>query len=207
MSTSPSTIPKCAYRPCSVTGPNVPKLKCNAVLCERVIHSYCYNHCVLHKHLLPHFIQSNPEHPFLHVACKKQCYGKIMQHVASMALDPEDWNIPWNRDGKNGPDNPENLENILITWLQHPGNYSKFRSPPCGKTKGAVCKDICKKLQAAGTLKLCRAAAVLLKVQLMEKLFCETHEWVNNTGVGVLESDGPVTFREAVKKGLPTTTT
>ena len=34
----------------------------------------------------------------------------------------------------------------------------------------------------------------------MEGAFRDAHDWVNNTGVGVLERDGQVTFEDAVKK-------
>jgi hypothetical protein len=99
------------------------------------------------------------------------------------------------------------LEYIIIAWLQHQGNYNKFCSLPSGKTKVAVCEEVSKTINLAGTLKIRKASSVQLKIQAMERAFRDAHFWVNNTGVGVLERDGQVTFEKAVKKDLATTMT
>jgi hypothetical protein len=117
-----------------------------------------------------------------------------------MSVNPEERNIPWNRDGHGGGDDPNNSENILIAWLQSPGNYKKFRSPPSGMTKIAVCEEISRKIDRAGTLKVRKAPSVVLKIKAMEGAFRDAHDWATNTGVGVLASDGRVTFEEAVTK-------
>ncbi len=208
MATSPVALAtKCHYRSCGVVGPNTPRINCYAPGCDRAFHSYCYDLGVLRKNILGHFDTSNLEAPFSKIACKKECYKKAFCHHANVTADPEDRNIPWNRDGGEGDDDPNNSENILIAWLQHPGNYSKFRSPPSGKTKVAVCEEVSKKINQANTLKIRKAPSVQLKIQAMEGAFRDAHDWVNNTGVGVLERDGQVTFEEAVKKDLATTTT
>jgi hypothetical protein len=77
-----------------------------------------------------------------------------------VTADPEDRNIPWNRDGREGDDDPNNSENIIIAWLKHPGNYAKFRSPPSGKTKVAVCEEVSKKINLANTLKIRKAPSI-----------------------------------------------
>jgi hypothetical protein len=64
----------------------------------------------------------------------------------------------------------------------------------------AVCEEISKKIKQANILKIRKAPSVQIKIQVMEGSFREAHDWVNNTGVGVLERDGQVTFEEAVKK-------
>jgi hypothetical protein len=140
------------------------------------------------------------EAPFLKIACKKECYKKAFCHHANMTANPEDRNIPLNRDGHEGSNDPNNSENIIIAWLQHPGDYNKFRSPPSGKTKVAACEAVSKKINQADILKIRKAPSVQLKIQAMEGAFHDAHDWVNNTGVGVLERDGQVTFEEAVKK-------
>jgi hypothetical protein len=154
------------------------------------------------KNNLNHSDEDNAEHPFLKIECKKGCYKKALRHQANMPADPEDRNIPWNHDGREGRQDLNNSKNILIAWLRHPGNYNKFRSPPSGQTKVVVCKDVCKKIHAANTLKIRHAPSVLMKIQYMESSFRNVHDWVNNTGVGVRERDGQVTFEDAVKKTL-----
>jgi hypothetical protein len=64
----------------------------------------------------------------------------------------------------------------------------------------AVCEEISKKIKQAGTLKIRKAPSVQCKIQGIEASFREAHDWVNNTGVGVLASDGPISFEETVKK-------
>jgi hypothetical protein len=63
-----------------------------------------------------------------------------------------------------------------------------------------VCKEVCKKINAANTLKTCDASSVLIKIKYMEASFRDAHDWVNKTGVGVRERDGQVTFKDAMKK-------
>jgi hypothetical protein len=206
MATSVSPLPavalvtKCHYRSCGVVGPNNPRIDCYAPGCDRAFHSYCYDLGVLRKNVLGHFDLRNLQAPFLKIACKKDCYRKAYRHHANVTADPEDRNIPWNRDGAKGDDDPNNSENILIAWLKTPGNYAKFRSPPSGKTKLAVCEEICRKILRAKTLKIRKAPSVQSKIQAFEGAFRDAHDWVNNTGVGVLERDGQVTFEEAVTK-------
>ena len=178
----------------------MPRINCYAHGCDRVFHSFCCSQGVLIKNNLDHFDEDNAEHPFLKIACKKGCYKKALRHQANMSVDPEDRNIPCNRDGREGRQDPNNSENIIIAWLRHPGNYNKFRSPPSGQTRVVVCEDVWKKIHAANTLKVRNAPSVLMKIQYMESSFRDAHDWVNNTGVGVRERDGQVTFEDAVKK-------
>ena len=42
----------------------------------------------------------------------------------------------WERDGKNGPDDPNTSMSILIKWWMEEGNYSRF----CGKNNNGVKK-------------------------------------------------------------------
>jgi hypothetical protein len=47
-----------------------------------------------------------------------ECYRKVVRHYISVVADPEDQNIPWNHDGSLGENDQNNLENIIIAWLQ-----------------------------------------------------------------------------------------
>jgi hypothetical protein len=92
---------------------------------------------------LEHFDPSEEEPPFQKIACTKGCHTKAYRHHANMSVDPEERNIPWNRDGRGGTNDPNNSENILIAWLQTPGNYKKFRSPPFREDEDC-CMQRCK---------------------------------------------------------------
>jgi hypothetical protein len=63
----------------------------------------------------------------------------------------------------------------------------------------AVYEEISKKIKQTNTLKIRKAPSVQMKIKTMERSFCEAHDWVNNRGVGVLQRDRLVTFKEAVK--------
>jgi hypothetical protein len=119
----------CDYHSCIVVGPNVAKFTCYAPKCDREFHSFLYDVGVLRRNCLEHFDTANTEHPFLHIACKKECYNKARRHYGNRSGNPEDRNIPWNRHGKEGENGLNNSENILLTWIQQPNNYAKFRSP------------------------------------------------------------------------------
>jgi hypothetical protein len=99
-------------------------------------------------------------------------------------------------------------QTIPITLLL-PGqlldNYNKFCSLPCRKTNVAVCEESSKQTKQSNPLKIRKAPPVQMKIQAMEGSFHEDHDWVNNTGVVVLERDGLVTCEEAVKKYACTT--
>jgi hypothetical protein len=77
----------------------------------------------LRKNLLGHFNTDNPKHMFPEIACTKKCHKKAKAHHANITANLEDQNIACNRVGEQGPeDDPNNLENILISWLPKPGN-------------------------------------------------------------------------------------
>ena len=47
-------------------------------------------------------------------ACTKKCHGEICKVCNVM----DDQKITWNHDRKEGDDDPNNLDNLLIKWLQ-----------------------------------------------------------------------------------------
>jgi hypothetical protein len=194
----------CSFRSSKAVGPNVPKLVCYAPKCDKVLHSYYCLVGVFGKNKISHFDLGNIVHPYTRVMCTIECYRKAQKHFSNMSVQAEDRNIPWNRDGQGGAEDPNNLENILIAWLCMPGNYEKFRSP-LRKDQGGCLQRHKQKILDAGTMKIRKASTIQQKIQSTEKLFCATHDWVLNdwvlnTGVGVTASNGQVTFKGAVKK-------
>jgi hypothetical protein len=63
-----------------------------------------------------------------------------------------------------------------------------------------VCEVILKQIKQANTLKIHKAPSVQMKIQAKEGSFREAHDWVNNTGVGVLERDRQVTELKRLSK-------
>ena len=194
-----------AYR-CSIQGCKVsddtPKLRCSSDGCHKTCHADCYIRKILNGSVTrTHFVSNEvPDHTLDKAVCSVKCYRKCYQ---KMYVDIQSRNVPWNKDGKQGPDDPNNSEAILYEWLTEPGNYAKFRSPPNGKTKHSFCEMIADKLRRAEVVKERDAGAVKSKIESIEAAFKACHDWANETGQGVLERDGQVVFEEACRKKFP----
>ena len=194
-----------AYR-CSIQGCKVseesPKLRCSSDTCNKMCHTECYIRKILDGSIKrTHFISNAvPDNTLDKAACSVKCYRKCYQ---KLYVDIQSRNVPWNKDGKNGPDDPNNSEAILYEWLTEPGNYAKFRAPPNGKTKHSFCELIADKLRRAEVVKERDAGAVKSKIESIETAFKACHDWANETGQGVLERDGQVVFEEACRKKFP----
>ena len=82
------------------------------------------------------------------VACTKKCYYKAYKARNGGARGTT---LLWNKDGRTGPDDPNNSEAILIHWLITPGNYSKYRGKNnSGKKKLQYADEVAKRINAAG---------------------------------------------------------
>ena len=142
-----------------------------------------------------HFVSGvKPSDDLGKIACSVKCHRKCHQRFF---VDIQARNVSWNKDGKNGPNDPNNSEAILLKWLTEPGNYAKFRSPPAGKSKQAFCESIARKLKDAEVVKDRDAAAVKSKIENIEAMFKACHDWANETGQGVLERDAAIAFEDA----------
>ena len=100
-------------------------------------------------------------------ACTKKCYAEICK--AYKVSDDQ-----MNHDGKDGDDDPNNLDNILIEWLTSEGNYSRFHNGKTG-TGGSRKKDVCNQIadmtNHASMRKMHTGKQVQLKIEHLEKSF------------------------------------
>ena len=112
--------------------------------------------------------------------------------------------MPWNKDGKLGPHDPNHSERVLIDWLTTPGNYSKFRgSNNRGTRKRQYALQIANKIKAAGVRRVRTEKDVLNKIQYVENAFRSAHDFANTeTGAGLEEHDKG-SFDDAVTKKCP----
>ena len=77
------------------------------------------------------------------VFCKKKCFNKTNKARNATTTGTS---ALWNKDGKDGPDDPINFELVLINWLIVPGNYAKYRGKnDQGKKKIHYADEIAKK--------------------------------------------------------------
>jgi hypothetical protein len=106
------------------------------------------------------------------VVCTKMCYKKAEKARNGAAA------LLWNKDGRNGPDDPINSEAILIQWLVTPGNYSRYRGKNnSGKTKIQYADEIAKKITDAGVRVKRDKEKVKAKISHIENCFRSAHDF------------------------------
>ena len=118
----------------------------------------------------------------------------------------DDWKIMWNHDRKEGEDNHNNLDNLLIKWATTKGNYSKFctgKTGTGGSRKKDACNQIADMINSASMRKICMGKQVHSRTKHLEKSFEKAYEFsFTETGQGPMEqSEG--TFCEAILKMCP----
>ena len=111
--------------------------------------------------------------------------------------------IAWNNDEKDGDDDPNNLDNLLIKWVTTEGNYSRFHNGKTGtgaSRKKDVCNQIADMINHSSMRKIHTGKQVQSKVEHLEKSFQEVYKFsFTETGQGLMEQSKG-TFREAVLK-------
>ena len=177
-------VPKCVKRGCRSTDNLV---LCLASGCGRSIHHQCYFTQQVTTNKLKPLEGSN-------VACSKRCYLRVATATTRRPT--------WSTDGKNGPDDPNNSERILLDWITYPGNYTKFRGKGNnGTTKMRFAQIIAGKMNAAEVRISRDAKQVLNKLKHLEDTFRRAYNFANSeTGAGCKEAG---TFEEEVQKTCP----
>ena len=168
-------------------------LPCFAEACDKVVHHPCYHRAVVKRFSVDPLVD-----PVTHsdiVVCSKTCHNKVEK-----AIIHQPTRLPWDKDGRNGPDDPNNSMNILMEWLMEEGNYSRFRGKDNrGTRKLAYGIQLSNKMKAADCRVHRSPEAVVKQIQEIEKKFIKAHDWANNTGQGVKERDGDTTFENLVR--------
>ena len=100
---------KCYHRKCKVTTPLL-LIKCSKSTCDKKINLDCYKQHILQHHNIDHF---NVDHPNS-VACTKAHHGHLLKQFVKASNPVSKRNVPWNEDGKFGPDDPNTSESISI---------------------------------------------------------------------------------------------
>lgn len=183
---------------CSVLGccmpSGFPVLDCFVTGCTKKLHQPCYENSVLAKHKVPQL--KDPVNNLTYHVCSKTCYNKIEKQFINQPT-----RLPWDKDGKNGPDDPNSSLRILLDWLLQEGHYSRYRGKDNnGKRKLAYGIQLSNKMKLAGCRFVRTPQAVVKKITDIEDKFVKAHDWVNNTGQGVRERDGEETFESVVRQ-------
>jgi hypothetical protein len=169
------------------TGVSAKQFCCANDECEKKVHVECFNRIVRVKKngkgTLPPLPDSN-------IACTKSCYGVAVKAGGT----GEDRG--WNSDGK-----PESLEItgqwVIIDCLTPDVCVAYSDKDNKGITKQYHCEVIASKC-AQLTAVTRTWKQVKEKIASMERKWRSTHDWVQNTGQGVLANEGEQSFRDIV---------
>jgi len=201
----PSAL-KCHIKTCT-ENVDTPLLSCANTKCSRFLHQSCFRDCVLSKHLnaLTGFEDG------CKVVCTKTCFtkhesqqrGEAKKKLAAekKASVPEPAKIAWNKDGKNGSDDPNHSEKLLVAWMQDGNNWANFRGGnQQGKTKKQYCKEIAKIINDSGVRQVRSPKDVENKINTIQNQFKIAFDWSQNTGAGLKADDDFVGFEDGCKK-------
>ena len=162
---------------------------CDGAGCSKQVHNACHERVVLEKHKVEQLIDPVTSQP--KCVCSKTCYNKVKK----LLIDQPMRNL-WDKDGEDGPDDPNNSLSILLSWLLQEGNYSRYRGGKNnnGTRKLAFGTQLANMMKEAGCHYFRTGEAVVKKIFEIESKFINAHDWAGNTGQGVKETDGPEKF-------------
>jgi hypothetical protein len=161
-------------------------------MCDKKLHQECCDQKVIAKNNL-----DTPRDPDgnLVAVCTKTCW-KALEKSMTKGL-----RLLWGRDGKNGENDPNSSEAILLNWLTEADNYNRYRGKGNeGETKIEFCQDVANIINAAGVVKNRSADDVKKKIETLEKQMRKAAEWASQTGAGLMESGNQTAFRDYITK-------
>ena len=173
-------------------------IQCYADGCNNVTHLECCDFLVLRKNGVDHF-SDDPNLQGAVVCCKRHC-DAAKRKAAALSVPSENRNIPWNKDGPMGHDDPTTSESTVLDWWTTGQNHADFCNGTGGKTKIQRMLKLSEIIKEKGVVKERKPHDILNKIQSFERQFKVASDFANNTGEGIKETDGVATFEELVKK-------
>eukprot|EP00984_Skeletonema_dohrnii_P015621 scaffold6776_cov99-Skeletonema_dohrnii-CCMP3373.AAC.18 len=191
---------KCSVRGCKLGKNPTPKDTCAAnalegkTKCLRKVHTPCFEHLVVKgsKGQIP---RADPEGDLAgKVFCTLGCYKAYMK-----ANTP---GTGWGKDGKDGPNDPNCSENLLVKhFLSSERHYGEFRRPPNGQTKIDICTKWAAFINGCGVQKKRTGKDIQNKIETIEKQMKLAYDWSNTqTGIGVKDGTLFGNFDECIKE-------
>ena len=156
--------------------------------CHRKVHAACFEGIVMkrdkQKKIDPAALYDPNGGLYGKVFCKLGCYDAFMKSSTP--------GTGWGNDGKDGPNDPNCSENLLVKlFLSSDTHYGEFRRPPKGKTKLGLCNEWAKVINSKGVVKKRSGKDVENKIERIEKQMKLAHDWATSkTGAGV--KDGTI---------------
>ena len=113
-------------------------------------------------------------------------------------------NLGWFNDGKEGKNDLNTSEQILVQWISKWENYNRYRSGNGGVTKLKLCDEVLVPLLKSNEVRVARTGKqVYDKIQWFETKFRDALMWGDQTGVGVKENEGDLRFNELLEQRCP----
>ena len=167
---------------------------CTANNCAKFVHKECHDG-LLNRHNITPLTDPLTFKPLF--VCSKTCYNKVKKTI----LQQPNSRIPWDKDGQDGPDDPNHSLRILLDWILK-SNYCTFcrGMEAKGLRKIDYGKSLSLQMKDAGCRVPRLADAVAKKIQDLGMKFVQANDWANNTGQGVCEQDGQETFENLVRQ-------
>jgi hypothetical protein len=184
-------------------------IKCAVENCEKHIHSLCYEQTVgVGRERL--FEEGDIANQLLF--CNITHYTLKSRSLKAMKKQKQQSNNPkkstsqrkvvqqeffsWTEDGKNGVDDPNTSQRIILDWWMTPGNYADYRE----QRKAHYHRILLQKMMDAKVRAIRTEDSVAAKIKSMESDYRKAEDWAKGTGAGVLESSGQVTFNQEIVK-------
>ena len=181
----------CSCHGCKIRDTSLEVLRCSNRACFRGLHFECYQ-IMCTKNLLLRLEDEK-------FACTKRCYDKIVrERLAAMQEKENASTLPWDQDGKQGREDPDNSMAVLLEWWTTFGNYSKYRGEKnMGKNKKDIYLMLSNKMgKVSRTTR--PPKSVKCKITGIETNWKKAHDWAGDTGQGVKESEGIDSFEEGI---------
>jgi hypothetical protein len=157
-------------------------LPCANSSCNKVIHCLCFEHFL--KVITSKFEVADDV-----VCCATvRCCSKIKKQALEC--------IRWDADGPNGPNSLPNSQSIILDWWTDGINYHLFRGgkdrngKTSGNKKSSVWQYLSDEIKKQGIIVERSLHHVGIKINKMEGEFWKTHDWVMQTGQGILDEGG-----------------
>jgi hypothetical protein len=186
-------LDKCSYRKCQDKSNQRDLVTCASATCNKKIHSLCFGH----------YIATNYDFPMRPgVVC---CTAKAC--CAKFKLGNQGATTRWDSDGPNGPNSVPNSESVLVDWWSMGDNWSMYKGGRNvnGKTttvkKEQVWKQLAELITQKGILVQRNPKSVGQKLSRMGMDFKKAHDFVHNTGSGLMSQGHNITY--AVQKIFP----
>jgi hypothetical protein len=101
---------------------------------------------------------------------------------SKLMLDPTK-PLPWEKDGKKGPADINNSENLIITWLSAGDNYAAFRGKNNNGRSKAQCYSTLEDLLKEKQVKVPQTKKdIKNKVEGLESSFRAAMDYINGNG-------------------------